>query len=39
MAAPLTTQVGENRSVARILHEDYDDLHKKIHDVEWRAAA
>lgn len=39
MAARLTTEVGENRSVARILHEDYDDLHKQIHDVEWRTAA
>ncbi|TXI60201.1 transcriptional regulator [Mycolicibacter arupensis] len=38
-AAHLTTKVGAHRSVARILHEDYDDLHKQIHDVEWRIAA
>jgi len=39
MAASLTTKVGDNRSVARVRHEDYGDLHKTIHDVEWRISA
>jgi len=38
-AARLTTEIGGSRSVARSIHEDYDDLHKRIHDVEWRTAA
>ena len=38
-AARLATEIGGNRSVARIVHADYDDLLKRIHDVEWRTAA
>lgn len=38
-ASRLATTVGGNRGVARALHENYDDLHKRIHDVEWRTAA
>lgn len=38
-AARLTSEVGGSRSVARVLHEDYDDLHKRIHNVDWRIAA
>lgn len=38
-AARLTSEIGGNRSVARTLHEDFDDLHKRIHDVEWRTAS
>lgn len=38
-AARLTSEIGGGRSIARMLHEDYDDLHKHIHDVEWRTAA
>lgn len=35
----LTTEVGGIRSVARALHDDVDDLHKRTHDDEWRKAA
>lgn len=38
-ASRLTTEVGGSRTVARTLHEDFDDLHKQIHEVEWRIAA
>lgn len=38
-ASRLMTEVGGNRSVARTLHQDFDDLHKRITDVEWRTAA
>mgnify|MGYP003610418792 CR=1 FL=1 len=38
-AARLTSEIGGNRSVARTFNESYDDLHKTIHDVEWRTAA
>lgn len=38
MAARLTEDVGGSRSEARILHEEFDDLHQRSHDVEWRAA-
>ncbi len=38
-ASLLATEVGWNRGAARALHENYDDLHKRIHDVEWRTAA
>ena len=37
--ARLTSEIGGNRSDARVLHEDYTDLHKQIHDVEWRTVA
>lgn len=37
-ASRLTTEVGGSRSVARTLHEDFNDLHKQIHEVEWRTA-
>lgn len=37
--ARLAAEVGGNRSEVRILHEDYNDLHKEVHDVEWRTAA
>lgn len=33
------TEAGGNRSVARTLHQGFDDLHKQITDVEWRTAA
>lgn len=35
----LTTEVGGIRSVARGLHDDVDDLHKRTHDDKWRTAA
>ncbi len=35
----LTTEVGGIRSVARALHDDVDDLHKRTHEDEWRTAA
>ena len=35
----LTTEVGGIRSVARALHDDVDDLHKRTHEDEWRMAA
>ena len=38
-ASRLMTEIGGNRSVARTLHRDFDDLHKRITDVEWRTAA
>lgn len=38
-AALLTSEIGGSRSVARTLHEEYDDLHKSIHEVEWRTTA
>lgn len=38
-ASRLATEVGGSRSVARTLHQDFDDLHKQIHEVEWRTAA
>lgn len=38
MATRLTEDVGGGRNEARILHEEYDDLHQRSHDVEWRAA-
>lgn len=38
-ASRLTAEVGGNRSVARMLREDLDNLHKRIHDVEWRTVA
>lgn len=37
VAARLTEDVGGGRSEARNLHEEYDDLHQRSHDVEWRA--
>lgn len=38
MAARLTEDVGGGRSEARILHMQYEDLHQRSRDVEWRAA-
>ncbi|NUU05191.1 helix-turn-helix domain-containing protein [Leifsonia sp. C5G2] len=38
-AARLTEEVGGNRSEARVLNQDYQDLHQRTHDVEWRTAA
>ncbi|MDR1442185.1 MAG: helix-turn-helix domain-containing protein [Bifidobacteriaceae bacterium] len=38
MAAQLTEEVGGDRGEVRVLHERYDDLHQRIHDVEWRIA-
>lgn len=35
----LTTEVGGIRSVARAVHNDVDDLHKRTHENEWRTAA
>lgn len=37
-AARLTEDVGGGRNEARILNQEYDDLHQRSHDVEWRAA-
>jgi transcriptional regulator with XRE-family HTH domain len=36
-ASRLTEDVGGNRSEARILHEEFGDLHQRSHDAEWRA--
>ena len=38
MAARITEDVGGGRSEARTLQEEYDSLHQRSHDVEWRAA-
>lgn len=38
MAARLTEDVGGSRSEARILNQEFGDLHQRSHDVEWRAA-
>jgi len=35
-AAELNEAVGGYRSEARVLHEDYDDLHHKASEIEWR---
>ncbi|WP_221739756.1 hypothetical protein [Arachnia propionica] len=35
----LTTKAGGIRSMARALHDDADDLHKRTHEDEWRTAA
>jgi transcriptional regulator with XRE-family HTH domain len=36
LASQLTEDIGGNRAEVRDLHESYDDLHKRSHDVEWR---
>lgn len=38
-AARLTSEIGWNRNVVSTIHEGYHDLHKEIHDVEWRTAS
>lgn len=38
MASRLTEDVGGGRNEVRVLHEQYDDLHQRSHEVEWRAA-
>lgn len=38
LAARVTENVGGGRNEARILNQEYDDLHQQSHDVEWRAA-
>lgn len=38
-AALLTSEVGWHRGAARLVHEDFNHLHQRIHDVEWRTAA
>lgn len=35
----LTTEVGGIRSVARAVHDDADNLHKRTHEDEWRMVA
>lgn len=35
----LTADVGWNRDLARLLHRDFDDLHQRSHEVEWRTLA
>jgi len=37
-AAQLTEDIGGGRGQARILHKEYDELHQRIHDAEWRIA-
>ncbi|MFP7834908.1 hypothetical protein [Marisediminicola sp. LYQ134] len=38
MASRLTEDVGGGRNEVKVLHQQYDDLHQRSHDVEWRAA-
>lgn len=38
-AAQLNEDVGGHRSVAKVLHEDFDDLHHKTSEIEWRTGA
>ena len=35
----LTADIGWSRDRARFLHRDFDDLHQRSHDVEWRTLA
>lgn len=38
VAAELTEEIGGDRSEVHVLQENFDDLHKRTHDVEWRVA-